>query len=124
MRNPQTRDGHVEAEAAVSKDQPEFGLQRRYGLVALRNSEHQVPQRSSVGSEMTVFEQVRSFIARLAPDAVCDDCIAEKLDLSVRQHANHKTRELSRTAGFERSRGQCSLCQSEKLVTRSTKQAG
>ena len=36
---------------------------------------------------------------RLAPDPICDDCITEKLGLSVRQHANHKTRELAFLAG-------------------------
>lgn len=67
---------------------------------------------------MTVLDDVRSFIARLAPDPVCDDCIAERLELSVRQHANHKTRELAGTGGFERRKGRCGLCGSEKLVIR------
>ena len=67
---------------------------------------------------MTVLDDVRGFIGRLAPDAVCDDCIADRLKLSVRQHANHKTRELAGTGGFERRKGQCSLCGTEKLVSR------
>ena len=67
---------------------------------------------------MTVLDEVRRFVARLAPDAVCDDCIAERLDLSVRQHANHKTRELAGSGGFERRKGPCSLCGAEKLVIR------
>jgi hypothetical protein len=67
---------------------------------------------------MTVLDQVRSFVSRLAPDGVCDDCIADRLGLSVRQHANHKTRELAGSPGFERSKDRCSLCGSEKLTIR------
>ena len=67
---------------------------------------------------MTVLEQVRAFISRLSPDAVCDDCIAERLELSVRQHANHKTSELAGGHGFERARSECSLCGADKLVIR------
>ncbi len=67
---------------------------------------------------MPVLDEVRRFVTRLSPDAVCDDCIAEKLELSVRQHANHKTRELAGTGGFERRKGACSLCGNEKLVIR------
>lgn len=67
---------------------------------------------------MTVLDNVRNLIARLTPEAVCDDCIAERLQLSVRQHANHKTRELAGTDGFERRKGPCSLCGAEKLVIR------
>jgi hypothetical protein len=67
---------------------------------------------------MAVLDEVRSFVIRLAPEAACDDCIAERLDLTVRQHANHKTRELAGTGGFERRKGPCSLCGAEKLVIR------
>lgn len=67
---------------------------------------------------MTILDDVRAFISRLAPDAVCDDCIAERLGLSVRQHANHKSRELAGSGGFERRRSACSLCAKDKLVTR------
>lgn len=66
---------------------------------------------------MTVVDQVRKLICRLSPEAICDDCIAEKLGLSVRQHANHKTRELAGTPGFERRKSNCSLCNGLKLVT-------
>lgn len=65
---------------------------------------------------MTVVDDVRALILRLSPQAVCDDCIADRLGLSVRQHANHKTRELAGTQGFERRRDRCSLCQGDKLV--------
>ncbi|WP_129793889.1 hypothetical protein [Sphingosinicella sp. CPCC 101087] len=67
---------------------------------------------------MTVMEEVRALIARLSPVAVCDDCIAERLNLSVRQHANHKSRELAGIGGFERRLGECGLCGKDKLVIR------
>ncbi|MEZ5655386.1 MAG: hypothetical protein R3E04_05805 [Sphingobium sp.] len=66
----------------------------------------------------TVLDRVRALIERLAPEPVCDDCITEKLDLTVRQHANHKTRELAGTHGFERRKARCVLCGAEKLVIR------
>ena len=66
----------------------------------------------------TVLEKVRAFVARLAPSAVCDDCIADRLELSVRQHANHKTRELAGSGGFVRAKGPCGLCGADKLVIR------
>ncbi|HYJ53176.1 MAG TPA: hypothetical protein VEW04_08380 [Allosphingosinicella sp.] len=67
---------------------------------------------------MTVLDDVRALVLRLSPQAICDDCIAERLSLSVRQHANHKTRELAGTQGFERRMDRCSLCSSDKLVIR------
>jgi hypothetical protein len=47
------------------------------------------------GNAVTVLDEVRALITRLSPRPVCDDCIADKLQLSVRQHANHKTLELA-----------------------------
>jgi uncharacterized protein YaaQ len=67
---------------------------------------------------MTVLDEVRNLVARLAPSAVCDDCIADRLQLSVRQHANHNTRELAGSGGFERRKSSCSLCGKDKLVIR------
>lgn len=67
---------------------------------------------------MTILADVRAFVSRLSPEPVCDDCIAERLSLSVRQHANHKSRELAGSDGFERRKGTCSLCDGEKLVIR------
>jgi hypothetical protein len=67
---------------------------------------------------VTVLEQVGALIRRLAPDPVCDDCISDRLGLSVRQHANHKTRELAGSSGFERELGDCVLCASTKKVIR------
>ena len=71
-----------------------------------------------MGGQITVWEQGRKLIERLAPDPICDDCITEKLRLSVRQHANHQTRELAGRDGFERTKDACVICGSDKLVIR------
>lgn len=44
------------------------------------------------GQPMTVLERVRKLLIESSPMAICDDCIADRLDLGVRQHANHKAR--------------------------------
>ncbi|MBT0958363.1 hypothetical protein IV417_13305 [Alphaproteobacteria bacterium KMM 3653] len=67
---------------------------------------------------MTILEDVSDLIKQRSPSALCDDCIAEKLKLSVRQHANHKTRELAVMKGFDRRPDVCSSCGAEKLVIR------
>jgi hypothetical protein len=65
---------------------------------------------------MTVLEDVSDFIVGKSPKAVCDDCIASHLKLSVRQHANHKTRELAETPRFERLTDTCTVCGKVKKV--------
>lgn len=66
----------------------------------------------------TVLDQVRALIERLLPEAICDNCITERLGLSVRQHANHKTRELAGSNGFERQLEPCAICGTTKKVIR------
>jgi hypothetical protein len=65
---------------------------------------------------MTVRDDVAALVRHVFPCAICDDCITEELGLTVRQHANHKTRELARLAGFQRAQGRCCRCKREKLV--------
>ncbi len=67
---------------------------------------------------MTVLDDVEKLVSRLSPTAICDDCIADRLGLTVRQHANHKTRELAGSNGFERRKDACGLCGNTKLVIR------
>ena len=68
--------------------------------------------------QRTVLEQVRSLVERLQPEPICDDCITDKLKLTVRQDANHKSRELAGTPGFERQIGDCAMCGATKKVIR------
>jgi len=65
---------------------------------------------------MAVLDDVRRLVGGLSPSPVCDDCITERLQPSVRQHANQKTRELAGQDGFERLKSECSLCGANKLV--------
>jgi hypothetical protein len=64
----------------------------------------------------TAPDKVRAFVARLAPEPVCDDCIAERLELPARQHVSRQTRELAGSEGFVRAKRPCSLCGETKLV--------
>lgn len=65
---------------------------------------------------MTVLDRVRDLIVRLAPEPICDDCIATRLGLSVRQHANHKSRELAQMPGVDRRVDACAVCEATKKV--------
>jgi len=67
---------------------------------------------------MPVLDDVRDLIIRRAPEPICDDCITVELGLSIRQHANHKTRELARMRGFDRRDGHCPRCGGDKKVIR------
>lgn len=68
---------------------------------------------------MTVLNEVRDLIIRIAPDGMCDDCIAVAAKITPRQHANHKTRELAASPKFRREKGPCLGCEKDnKLVTR------
>ena len=71
-----------------------------------------------MGRDMSVLDQVRAFVTRLSAAPVCDDCVADRLSLGARQHANQKTRELAGSDGFERRRDFCSVCYGDKLVIR------
>ena len=66
----------------------------------------------------SVLDKVRGLIERLSPEPVCDECIAEQLQLSATSQANKKTRELASTSGFERKLDVCSLCGAPRTVTR------
>ncbi len=71
---------------------------------------------------MTVLDDVDQLIKRLSPHAICDDCIAEKLNLTVRQHANHKTRQLAEQNNFMREKGNCYNCGKTKKVIKAKHQ--
>ena len=67
---------------------------------------------------MSIAERVNKFITKHKPDAFCDDCIAEQLDLSRRQEANLVTITLATTDNFQREIDNCSLCREVKKVIR------
>jgi hypothetical protein len=63
-------------------------------------------------------DEVRRFVARLAPAPVCDRCIAERLELGATSAAAARTAELAGSAMFERLKAACSLCGVETSVIR------
>jgi hypothetical protein len=67
---------------------------------------------------MSVLDDIRKLIERLAPAPICDDCIAEKLNLTARQNANRHTRELAGQDHIERHKDVCAICGGDKMVTR------
>jgi len=67
---------------------------------------------------MSALDTVRRLVERLSPEAICDPCIADRLELSVRQQADHHTRELAGSNGFERQIDVCSFCGGTKKVIR------
>ena len=67
---------------------------------------------------MDVLDDVEHLITQRSPNALCDDCIADKLKITPRQHANHKTCELANSPSFDRREDVCSSCGRTKLVIR------
>lgn len=64
-----------------------------------------------------MIDDVRKLIERLRPSPVCDDCIAERLNLTDRQAASIAAGELAGTSQFERRRDTCALCDRPGLTT-------
>ena len=73
---------------------------------------------------MTVMDDVVATLARIAPHAICDDCLAAAVGIAPRQHANHKTRALETRPGFDRRVDVCSRCGRTKKVIRATGRGG
>lgn len=68
-----------------------------------------------MGQIMKILDEVARFVARLAPEPVCDPCIAQKLSLDDVALASH---ELAGSHGFQRFKGVCSLCDQSGMVIR------
>ncbi|TPG42736.1 hypothetical protein EAH79_02385 [Sphingomonas koreensis] len=67
---------------------------------------------------MTVLDDVARLVTRLAPEPVCDDCVADTLGLASGDPVAQQTRELAGTNGYERTKHACALCGTVKLVIR------
>lgn len=67
---------------------------------------------------MTITGQIEQLIASLEGASICDDCITDRLNLSVRSQANAVTRVLGGEKKFDRGKASCSLCGSTKTVVR------
>jgi hypothetical protein len=58
----------------------------------------------------TIAERVAGLVRRMDGTPLCDECIADRLDLSSIAQASVVTSSASGTGGFERLRGPCGLC--------------
>lgn len=65
-----------------------------------------------------IASQIERLIARLDGAAICDDCIADRLDLAARSPVDVVTRELGGQRGYERSKDDCTLCARTQIVIR------
>ena len=68
----------------------------------------------------TINDTIRQLVTGLAGETVCDDCIADRLALSVRTQANQVTRLLAGETTFDRRKNPCALCGATKLVIRAS----
>src|SRR3546814_1660205 len=72
----------------------------------------------SMPRRMTIAGQIEQLIESLEGAATCDDCITDRLNLSVRSQANAVTRDLGDDKRFDRGKAPCGLCGSTKTVIR------
>jgi hypothetical protein len=86
-----------------------------WGVLDSKGTAGSKRRRGEVG---TVADKVKGLISVLAPEAVCDPCIAERLGLGSEHQATHRSRELAGDGGFERRNGTCALCGETRAVTR------
>ncbi|WP_257538974.1 hypothetical protein [Sphingobium sp. CFD-1] len=67
---------------------------------------------------MKILDDVARFVARLASEAVCDGCIAQKRSLADVALASQASHELAGSHGFERFKGVCSMCDEGGMMIR------
>ena len=65
-----------------------------------------------------MIERVKALVERLAPAAVCEGCISDRLDQITPKQAHETALELAGAAGFERQIGECAICGKTKKVIR------
>ena len=66
--------------------------------------------------EMTVPDQIKSFLVAHGGKPFCDDCLTERIGLPRRQQVQQVTSTLSGVGPFIRNDGVCSICGHEKKV--------
>jgi len=71
-----------------------------------------------MGRGTTIANEIERLIARLDGARVCDDCITDQLNLSVRSQANVVTRALGTERDYDREKEACALCARTKTVIR------
>ncbi|HVH48783.1 MAG TPA: hypothetical protein VM760_02745 [Sphingomicrobium sp.] len=67
---------------------------------------------------MTIAGQIEQLIESLKGAAICNDCITDRLNQSVRSQANAVTRGLGDDDRFGRGKASCGLCGSPWTIVR------
>lgn len=57
-----------------------------------------------------IYARIKAFVERLAPELVCERCVAERLGVSEEQTPGVILHELAAQSEFERQIGPCALC--------------
>jgi hypothetical protein len=65
---------------------------------------------------MIVLDRIRQFVERVAPLAVCEECLADHLADVPGEEVHLSVNELAVERGFDRARAPCALCGNERLV--------
>jgi hypothetical protein len=68
-----------------------------------------------------ILDVVRRWVERLAPTPVCDDCLAERIEMARAEDIGPAVGELVATRDFARERGTCGLCGENRAVIRKVK---
>src|SRR3546814_13326509 len=66
----------------------------------------------------TIAGRVEALVRRMEGAPLCDECIADRLDLSSITQASVVTSAASGVGGFERTKGPCGLCGERRHVIR------
>lgn len=70
----------------------------------------------------TPAQQIEALIVRLDGAAICDACIAQRLDMAVPAQVNVVIRTLAGQGRYERKTAQCALCgMTRRVIRRSVK---
>lgn len=57
-----------------------------------------------------LYDRIKAFVERLAPDLVCQKCVAERLGLGQGHSIGLILQELAGQRNYERQIGACALC--------------
>jgi len=74
------------------------------------SSRHRRAYDRGMPRRMTIAGQIEQLIGNLAGTPICDDCITDRLNLSVRSQANVVTRELGKRDEYDRTKASCGQC--------------
>ena len=65
---------------------------------------------------MYIAQKINDFVTARQPNAVCDECIGNALNLSTQ--TSQMTAALGTTSDFIRDKGICAICKNKKVVIR------